>query len=375
MKDLERFRDPRIAKALIKEVGALAARVTERLGRRVVLMEVCGTHTVAVSRAGLRGLLGDYLDLRSGPGCPVCVTDYADIDRMVAFARLPGVTVGTFGDMVRVPGSGSSLERERAAGAEIRVFYSPADAVAYAAEHPRREVVFLGVGFETTAPAVALSIKEAEACGLKNFSVFVTHKIVPPALGALLDDPEVRIDGLILPGHVSAVIGPEAYASLNLRRLPAVITGFEANDILDAVRQLLQMMLAGEGRVINGYTRVVRAAGNKIAQQQMAEVFDITDASWRGFGLIPQSGLMMSGRFKEFDALARFSLPPVKPRVPAGCACGEILRGKLTPRDCTLFERVCKPMAPVGPCMVSSEGACAAYYNFERHPRGAAAVE
>lgn len=375
MKDLEKFRDPRIAKALIKEVGALAARVAERLGRRVVLMEVCGTHTVAISRAGLRGLLGDCLDLRSGPGCPVCVADYADIDRMVAFARLPGITVGTFGDMVRVPGSVSSLERERAAGAKIRIFYSPADAVAYAADHPEREVVFLGVGFETTAPAVALSIKEAESRGLKNFSVFVTHKVVPPALDALLGDPELKIDGFILPGHVSAIIGLKAYDSLNSRRLPSVITGFEANDILDAVRQLLQMMLAGEGRVINGYARVVRTAGNMIAQQQMAEVFDIADAPWRGFGIIPDSGLVMGERFKKFDALDKFALPPIKPRVPTGCACGDILKGKLTPRDCTLFERVCKPMAPVGPCMVSSEGACAAYYNYERHLKGVAAVE
>jgi len=370
MKVLGKFRDPEIARVLIKEVRALAARLAQRLGRRAVLMEVCGTHTVAISRAGLRSLLGDYLDLRSGPGCPVCVTDQTDVDRMVAFARLPGVTVATFGDMVRVPGSGSSLEHERAGGADVRIFYSPADAVAWAAEHPGREVVFLGVGFETTAPAVALSIKEARARGVKNFSVFATHKLVPPALEALLSDPELRIDGFILPGHVSTIIGRKAYAFLEKYRLPSVVAGFETNDILDAIREILRMMETGEGRVVNGYARVVREEGNKIAQQQMEEVFSVCDASWRGFGIIPQSGMALGAGFKAFDALKRFALPPVAPRAPAGCACGEILKGKLTPRECRLFIKVCHPAQPVGPCMVSSEGACAAYYQFERHTRG-----
>ncbi|RPF46674.1 hydrogenase maturation protein HypD [Thermodesulfitimonas autotrophica] len=364
---LTKFRDPEIARALIKDVRHLATRVADRLGRRVVLMEVCGTHTVAISRAGLRSLLGDLLDLRSGPGCPVCVTDYADVDRMVALARLPGVTVGTFGDMVRVPGSDSSLERERAAGADIRIFYSPADAVAWAAAHPERELVFLGVGFETTAPAVALSIKEAGARGLKNFSVYVNHKLVPPALMALLEDPEIKVDGFILPGHVSAIIGRRAYSFLEAFRLPAAITGFETNDILEGIRQILKMMWGKEPRVVNGYTRVVREEGNKIAQREMAAVFRVGDASWRGFGVIPGSGLTLAAPFAAFDAAARFTLPPVVPRVPAGCACGEILKGKLTPKECRLFAVACNPTSPVGPCMVSSEGACAAYYQFERH--------
>lgn len=364
---LPKFRDPEIARALIKEVRRLAGRVAERLGRRAVLMEVCGTHTVAISRAGLRSLLGDLLDLRSGPGCPVCVTDYADIDRMVALTRLPGVTVGTFGDMVRVPGSESSLERERAAGADVRIFYSPADAVTWAKEHPEKELVFLGVGFETTAPAVAVSIKEARARGLRNFSVYVNHKLVPPALEALLQDPEIRIDGFILPGHVSAIIGRKAYAFLEKYRLPAVITGFETNDILEGIRQLLEMIDTGKAAVRNSYTRVVREEGNLIAQRQIAEVFEICDTAWRGFGTIPRSGLMLTSSFRDFDAAVRFALPPVATRVPPGCACGEILKGKLTPKECRLFATVCNPSAPVGPCMVSSEGACAAYYQFERH--------
>lgn len=366
MRELAKFRDPEIARVLISEVRALAARATELLGRRAVLMEVCGTHTVAISRAGLRSLLGDYIDLRSGPGCPVCVTDYADVDRMVAFAGLPGVTVGTFGDMVRVPGSGSSLERERAEGADVRVFYSSRDAVYYAAQRPERQVVFFGVGFETTAPAVALSIKEAKARNLKNFTVFSNHKLVPPAMEALLSDPELKIDGFILPGHVSTIIGRRAYSFLEKYRLPSVIAGFEPNDILDAIRLILQMMIKGEPGVINGYTRVVREEGNKIAQQQMAEVFEVCDASWRGLGVVPQSGMCLGADFKAFDATERFTLPEIQPRVPAGCACGEIVKGKLTPRDCRLFAKVCKPAQPVGPCMVSSEGACAAYYQFER---------
>jgi len=351
---------------LIREVRTLAARVAELLGRRAILMEVCGTHTAAISRAGLRSLLGDYIDLRSGPGCPVCVTDYADVDRMVAFARLPGVTVGTFGDMVRVPGSGSSLERERAEGADVRIFYSSRDAVYYAAERPERQVVFLGVGFETTAPAVALSIKEAKARNLQNFTVFASHKLVPPAMEALLSDPELRIDGFILPGHVSIVIGRTAYSFLEEYRLPSVIAGFEPNDILDAVRLILKMMVKDEPAVLNGYTRVVREEGNRIAQQQMADVFDVCDASWRGLGVVPQSGMCLGADFKEFDACERFALPEIRPHIPAGCACGEILKGKLTPRDCRLFAKVCQPTQPVGPCMVSSEGACAAYYQFER---------
>jgi len=363
---LARFRDPEIARALVSEVRRLAAGVADRLGRRAVLMEVCGTHTVAISRAGLRGLLKDLLDLRSGPGCPVCVTDYVDIDRMVALARLPGVTVGTFGDMLRVPGSYSSLERERAAGADVRIFYSPADAVAWAAAHPEREVVFLGVGFETTAPAVAASIKEAKARGIENFSVYTNHKLVPPALGALLDDQEIMIDGFILPGHVSAIIGRRAYSFLEEFRLPAVITGFEINDILESMRQILKMLWKGEPRVQNGYTRVVREEGNGVAKRLMAEVFQVTDASWRGFGVIPASGLELTPSFKAFEAAARFSLPVVASRAPAGCACGEILKGKLSPKECRLFGVACTPSSPVGPCMVSSEGACGAYYQFER---------
>lgn len=367
MQLLEKFRDPAIGRGLLEKVVARAGQVREKLGRRAVFMEVCGTHTVAISRAGLRSILGEYMELRSGPGCPVCVTDYGDIDRMVAFGALPGVTVGTFGDMVRVPGSRTSLERQRAAGADVRLFYSPRDAVAWAAAHPGREMVFLGVGFETTAPGVGAAIAEARARGLKNFSVFSAHKIVPPAMRAILADPDLKLDGFILPGHVSTIIGRRAFDFIAAEYgLPAVVSGFEPLDIIDAVYRLLGQLLSGEARVENGYTRLVREEGNPRAQAQMYEVFTVGDASWRGFGLIPQSGLDIRETYRDFDAAARFEVTIEPPRLPKGCACGDLLKGKLAPTDCRLFGTACTPEHPVGPCMVSSEGACAAYYQYER---------
>ncbi|ACX53085.1 hydrogenase formation HypD protein [Ammonifex degensii KC4] len=362
----ERLRDPATGRKLAGRVRELAARVCDRLGRRLVFMEVCGTHTMAISRSGIRSLLRDYLELRSGPGCPVCVTDQADIDRMIALARLEGVVVGTFGDMLRVPGSSSSLERERALGAQVKIFYSPAEAVAWAAANPSQQMVFLGVGFETTAPGVALSIKEAEQKGISNYSVYVSHKLIPPALKALLADPENRLDGFLLPGHVSTIIGRRAYLFLEEYGMPAVIAGFEPNEILDAVRELLEMLLEGKAEVRNAYSHVVREEGNLRAQKLLSEVFTVCDVPWRGFGCIPQSGLRLREELAAFDAARRFELPPVESRVPPGCACGEILKGKLTPKDCPLFARACHPTHPVGPCMVSSEGACAAYYRYER---------
>ncbi|MEW6726274.1 MAG: hydrogenase formation protein HypD [Bacillota bacterium] len=364
---LDKFRDPSIGKGLLNKIVPMAKEAAERLGRPAVFMEVCGTHTVAISKAGLRGILGEYLELRSGPGCPVCVTDYGDIDRMVAFGRQPGITVGTFGDMLRVPGSETSLEREKARGADIRIFYSPADAVDWAAGHPERELVFLGVGFETTAPTVALSVAMAKARGIKNYSVFTAHKVVPPAMHAIMADPDLRIDGFILPGHVSAIIGRKAWDFIAEQYgLPAVVTGFETLDILDSVYNLLGQILSGETRVDNTYTRVVRNEGNVRAQKLLAETFDIADASWRGFGVIPDSGMELKENLRDYDARTRFALEIPPPRAPKGCVCGDLLKGKVTPRDCRLFGKACTPTHPVGPCMVSSEGACSAYYQYER---------
>jgi hydrogenase expression/formation protein HypD len=367
MQLLDKFRDPETGRALVERVLALAEQAREKLGRPPVFMEVCGTHTVAISRAGLRSLLGGKCELRSGPGCPVCVTDYGDIDTMVAFGRLPGVTVGTFGDMVRVPGSQTSLEKEKARGADIRVFYSPADAVKWAQEHPDREMVFLGVGFETTAPAIALSVAQAQALGLKNYSVFSAHKVVPPAMRALLSDPGFRPDGFILPGHVSAIIGRRAFDFIATEYgLPSVISGFETLDIVDALYGLLQQVLSGEPRVENGYNRVVKEAGNPRAQAQLDRFFEIAGVSWRGFGVIPDSGLEWKPKYRDFDARVRFAPEVDEPRIPKGCRCGDLLKGQLTPRECKLFAAACTPTSPVGPCMVSSEGACAAFYQYER---------
>lgn len=363
----DRFRDPAVGRALLTKVTAQAKEAAQRLGRRVIFMEVCGTHTMSISKAGLRSLLGDYLDLRSGPGCPVCVTDYGDIDRMVAFAGEPGVTLGTFGDMIRVPGSRSSLEKEQALGADVRLFYSPADAVEWAKNHPDRQMVFLGVGFETTAPGVALSIMQARAQGVSNYSVLVSHKLVPPVMHVLLSDPELRLDGFILPGHVCAIIGRKALQFVGDQyRLPAVVSGFETADILDGLHNLLGQILSGAVRVDNGYTRVVRDEGNVRARALLDECFEVGDVSWRAFGVIPASGLAIRPELAAFDAAKRFDVEVPEPRIPKGCRCGDLLKGKINPHDCKLFGTACTPVHPVGPCMVSSEGACAAYYQYDR---------
>lgn len=364
---LDKLRDPGLGKRLAGKVGELASRAAERLGRPAVLMEVCGTHTAAISRSGLRGLLVGRLELRSGPGCPVCVTNSADIDKMVALSRIPNVMVATFGDMVRVPGVNSSLEQERARGARVKVVYSPADAVNLAEANPDKEVIFLGVGFETTAPLVALSIAEAVQRGLKNYSVLPAHKLVPPVLAALLSGGEVGVDGLILPGHVSAVTGRAAFDFIGRDfGIPAVIAGFEPLDILGSVYRLLEQTLSGRAQTVNDYGRVVREEGNTGARRVMERFFDPGGAIWRGFGFIPGSGLSIKKDYASYDAGNRFPVRlPSSPRKD-GCLCGDLLKGKIYPDGCPLFAVACTPFQPVGPCMVSSEGACAVYYHYEK---------
>lgn len=367
MQVLERLRDPGLAKRLAEKAGQLASRAAERLGRPAVLMEVCGTHTSAISRIGLRGFLAGRVELRSGPGCPVCVTDAADIGRMIALARRPGVMVATFGDMVRVPGQNSSLERERARGARVRVVYSPAGAVDLAEANRDQEVVFLGVGFETTAPLAALSIAEAKRRGLKNYSVLSAHKMVPPVLKELLKDGEVKVDGLILPGHVSAVTGRQAFDFIGRDfGVPSVIAGFESLDILGAVYLLLVQILSGQARTENGYGRVVREEGNPAARRVLEDFFYPAGALWRGFGFMGGSGLELRKEFAAFDAGQRFPVTVSSSPRKSGCRCGELLKGKIYPDGCPLFAGACTPARPVGPCMVSSEGACAIYYKHER---------
>ncbi len=347
-------------------------RLAEKISRPIRLMEVCGTHTMTAFRSGLRSLLPANLALLSGPGCPVCVTPDDFIDRAIAIAGNPEVTIATFGDLLRVPGTESSLERERARGADIRVVYSVLDALALAKKLPDRKIVFLGVGFETTAPTVAWSIRQAARDGRANFSVLSAHRTMPPAMAALLRGGEVAIDGFMCPGHVSAIIGTRPYEFICREyRLPCVVAGFEAEDMLAAIAMLLEQMVAGRAQVENQYTRGVSADGNPEALAIMAEVFAPGDAEWRGLGVIPQSGLGIREAYRAHDAQQVLALPPARmPRLGAksakssACICGDVLRGAKLPTACPLFRSACTPETPVGACMVSSEGACAAYYRY-----------
>lgn len=357
--DFAAFRDPDLVRALV-------ARIRTTLGDRSLnLMEVCGTHTVSIGRYGFRSLLPAGLHLLSGPGCPVCVTANADIDHAVALARVPGAIITTFGDMIRVPGSTSSLAAEKAAGRDVRVVYSPLDAVALAAATPEREVIFMGVGFETTAPAIAASILEAEAQGLTNFSVFCVHKTTPAALRAIADDPETAINGFILPGHVSTITGLAPYRFLvDEFGIPGVVTGFEPVDVLEGIARLVELACSGTPAIENAYRRGVPDRGNPVAQKLTSQVLEPCDATWRGLGRLPHSGLAIRDAFARFDAARRFPVAIEPTREPAGCRCGDVLRGVIAPTACPLFGRACTPENPVGPCMVSSEGSCAAYYRF-----------
>ncbi|ADI01175.1 MAG TPA: hydrogenase formation protein HypD [Syntrophothermus lipocalidus] len=342
----------------------------KREKREVSLMEVCGTHTVAIARSGLRSLVPPNLKLLSGPGCPVCVTAQSDIDAVIELARRPGVILVTFGDMMRVPGSESSLQEEKARGADVRVVYSPSDALEIARQNPERETVFLGIGFETTAPAVALTIEQAAASGLANFSVWSLHKLVGPALDAVFSDESVKVDGLICPGHVSAVTGVKPYEPVVSRyHKPCVITGFETLDILEGIWLLLRQLNQGVAEIEIQYRRIVRPEGNPLAQAAIERVFTATDASWRGLGIIPASGLAIREEYGAWDAQRRFDIPEGKERIIKGCRCGDVLRGVITPYECPLFGQACTPVKPVGPCMVSQEGACAAYYRYGRSHR------
>lgn len=356
--DLAQFKDPGLAKGLIASIEAMAPE-------QATIMEVCGTHTVAIARNGIRGLMPQGIRLSSGPGCPVCVTSNHDIDTVIALARIPNVIITTFGDMTRVPGSTSSLLKEQAAGRSIQIVYSPLDALKIAREHPEKEIVFVGVGFETTTPLIAMAIKRAQAMELENFSVFVAHKNVPGALEAIVSDPEVNVDALILPGHVSTIIGLEPYRFLAERYgIPGVITGFEPVDVLQGIAMIMRQLHEGRAEIEIAYARGVMAEGNQTAVAAIDETFETCSAVWRGLGEIPGSGYRIRDTYAQFDAVMRFE-PDVEPtQEPKGCRCGDVLRGILAPDECPLFRTVCSPENPVGPCMVSSEGSCAAYYRY-----------
>ncbi|MBU4200908.1 MAG: hydrogenase formation protein HypD [Verrucomicrobia bacterium] len=340
--------------------------LAEQIKRPIRVMEVCGTHTMTAFRSGLRSLLPENVSLLSGPGCPVCVTPTGFIDRAIALAQEPGITIATFGDLVRVPGTESSLERERARGARINIVYSALDAFRDAEQNPDRQVVFLGVGFETTAPTVAWTVKKALTGRLGNFSILPAHKTIPQAMAALMQGGEVKIDGFLCPGHVSAIIGSRPYEFLcRDYGIPCVVAGFEAGDMILAIEMILRQRIEKRATVEIQYTRGVGETGNPEAQAILREVFEECDSEWRGLGTIPRSGLRLRDTFRAHDAFLRWpALPLPTPVEPPGCRCGDVLRGARLPTECPLFRTRCTPETPVGACMVSSEGACAAYYRY-----------
>ncbi|MCL4415889.1 MAG: hydrogenase formation protein HypD [Actinobacteria bacterium] len=335
--------------------------------KSINIMEVCGTHTMEIARNGLKQLLPSEVNLISGPGCPVCVTPTIEIDKMIEIIRNYDITVFSFGDMIRVPGSSSSLAYEKSLGKDVVICYSPLDSLDFALKNPDRNVIFIAIGFETTIPLSSVIIKRAREKKLKNFFIYCTHKIIPPALDALLKDKEIRINGLLLPGHVSAIIGSKPYQFIPRDYdIPGVISGFDPEGILRAIKMILVQLKQKKSRIEIEYKSVVKEEGNIIAVNQIHEVFEAEDSIWRGLGSIPKSGLKLKSDFSEFDAKLKFPTKELNSPDPKGCECGSVLKGIKKPNECRLFAKSCTPDNPIGPCMVSSEGTCAAYYKFYR---------
>ena len=368
MKFIDEYQNSELAKGLAK-------RIATQSTKPIRLMEFCGGHTHAIMRYGIRQLVPKTVEMRSGPGCPVCVTATADLDKAIALAHLPKVIITTFGDMIRVPGSYSSLQQARAEGADIRVVYSTIDAVEIAKANPEKSVIFIGIGFETTAPTIAASILKAQQEKIENFHVLSLNKLTPPVMKALLDLGEVKLDGIICPGHVSVMIGSHPYEFIPKNYgVACVISGFEPLDILLCVDKLVEQIENGQPGVEIAYSRGVKPEGNPKALELMGKVFEIGEANWRGIGAVPQSGLKIRKEYGHFDAdkafsgLLRFAGSDKPAKEPKGCRCGDVVRGAAMPPECKLFRKVCTPDRPVGPCMVSSEGACAAYYQYGSLP-------
>ncbi|MCM8769247.1 MAG: hydrogenase formation protein HypD [Candidatus Omnitrophica bacterium] len=360
MKFLSEYRHQREAENLYSLISVAANNLP-----LVSLMEVCGTHTMAIGRAGLRKRLPENVRLISGPGCPVCVTPDGYLDEAITLVEKEEVNLCTFGDMMRVPGSRGTLEQSQSKGNKVFVVYSPTEALELAGK-TKGEVVFLAVGFETTAPAVAWVVKKASQEKIRNFSLLVGHKLIPPAMAALLEDARMKIDGFICPGHVSAIIGKQPYQFIAERyRRACVIAGFETLDIVQAILMLLQQLKEKRSAVEIQYSRCVQPEGNRKAWELIREVFSVVETEWRGLGIIPQSGLALNKKYAWLDARKRFSLSGISIRKREKCKCGEILKGLISPLECPLFGQKCTPSHPVGPCMVSSEGTCAAYYQYE----------
>ena len=373
MKYVDEFRDPQKAQSLLQEIhrlsqAAINRRSASQDNQPIKLMEVCGGHTHAIFKYGLEAILPDTIELIHGPGCPVCVMPKGRLDDAIAIAERADVIFTTFGDAMRVPGSQKSLLQARAEGADIRMVYSPLDALQIARETPEKSVVFFAIGFETTAPSTALTVLQAAAEGVNNFSLFANHVLVIPALLALLQNPDLQLDGFIGPGHVSTVIGTVPYQFIaDQYQKPVVVSGFEPLDILQSIWMVLRQLATGRRQVENQYSRLAQSQGNPAALKAIHQVFEVrTDFVWRGLGKIPQSGLKLRTDYAGFDAELKFSLPNLTVADHRACQCGDILKGVLKPWQCKVFGTACKPETPIGACMVSSEGACAAYYRYGR---------
>jgi hydrogenase expression/formation protein HypD len=364
MRFVDEYRSGDVARNLAEKIASMVEP-----GRKYKFMEVCGGHTHAIYKHGVEDLLPDEIDLIHGPGCPVCVIPMGRQDDAIAIAERPGVIFTTFGDMMRVPGSNGSLLEAKARGADVRMVYSPLDALKIARDNPDREVVFFAIGFETTTPSTALTLKRAQAEGVRNFSLFCNHVTIIPAIRAILDSPDLRLDGFVGPGHVSTVIGLRPYRFIaGDYRKPVVVSGFEPLDVLQGVYMILSQLREGRAEVENQYSRVVRDEGNPLALRAIAETMELrTTFEWRGLGFISQSALKLRPEFADWDAEIRFELPGVRVADPKACQCGEVLKGVIKPWECKVFGTACTPDHPIGTCMVSSEGACAAYYNYGRH--------
>ena len=360
MKYLNEFRNGEVAQCMAREIWQVATRPWK-------IMEVCGGQTHSIIRNGIDQMLPPGIEMIHGPGCPVCVTPLALIDKALAIAAHPGVIFCSFGDMLRVPGTEGDLFHIKGRGGDVRVVYSPLDAVELAVKNPHKQVVFFGVGFETTAPANAMSVYLAKRRGLKNFSLLVSHVLVPPAIEAIMSSPENKVQAFLAAGHVCSVMGYWEYPPLADKfEIPIVVTGFEPLDLLDGIRRAVIQLEKGEHRVENAYERIVSYAGNLEAQRLLAEVFELTDRSWRGIGVIPNSGWRLNDNYRAFDAEDRFQIAGIHTEESPLCKAGDVLRGAIKPADCPAFGKECTPRHPLGATMVSSEGACAAYFNYGR---------
>ena len=359
MKYIDEYRDKVLVQAITKKIRQISKK-------EISLMEVCGGHTMSIQKFGIPSLLPTNIRLVSGPGCPVCVSSKKFIDKALVYAKMDDVIITTFGDLIRVPGLSSSLEKEKANGADVRIVYSPLMAIEIAKQNPNKKIIFLGIGFETTSPTSAAAIANAYRDKVNNFFLFSSHKIMPPAMAALIDEG-VLINGYICPGHVSTITGSGIYEPIAKQfNLGCVISGFEPTDILQTIYMLVKQYERGEAKVEIQYTRVVKPEGNIIAQQLLRKVFTLRDDWWRGLGIIPRSGMMIAEKYKMHDAEYMIPVDVPEPEEPKGCICGEILKGLKNPKECKLFGTACTPSDPIGACMVSSEGACQAFYKYNR---------